>query len=305
MSMPEKKIYELKIDLEFKKLIPPLTTEEFKLLKENIIRDGCREPLCVWNDVIIDGHNRYDICTTNNIPFYIQPLKFINREDAQNWICANQLGRRNISEETRKYLIGKRYQMEKLLQKNPNGANQYSYMIEIPEETIKQKNKKTHKPRTAVKLGVEYQIAGRTVIEYGNYAHSIDILEKDEPELVARVLKGEIKIGQQKLINLSQQSSKIKNKIKKYLNEQEKIHKKPPVECTERRVTVKDMPKYDPDAEIVSLSFTIPSWIGSVDRVLDKVNFENTSIQARQKLKSELNNLKFTVDTILLAMEGE
>lgn len=305
MSIPEKKIYELKIDLEFKKLIPPLTFEELELLKENIIRDGCREPLCVWDGVIVDGHNRYDICTTNNIPFYIQPLEFINREDAQNWICANQLGRRNISEETRKYLIGKRYQMEKLLQKNPQGANQYSYIAKIPEEKIIIEKKKAHHTKTAARLGVEYQIASRTVMEYGNYAHSIDILEKDEPELVARVLKGDIKIGQQKLINLSQQSSKIKNKIKKYLNEQEKIHKKPPVECTERRVTVKDMPKYDPDAEIVSLSFTIPSWIGSVDRVLDKVNFKNTSIQARQKLKSELNNLKFTVDTILLAMEGE
>ena len=65
------------------------------------------------------------------------------------------------------------------------------------------------------------------------------------------------------------------------------------------------MPKYDPDAEIVSLSFTIPSWIGSIDRVLSKVKFETTSEQARQKLKSELNNLNFAVDTMLLAMEGE
>lgn len=302
MSIPEKKIYELKIDLEFKKLIPPLTAEELELLKENIIWNGCREPLCVWNDVIVDGHNRYEICTTNNIPFHIQPLDFLSRTDAQNWICANQLGRRrNISEETRKYLIGKRYQLEKLLQKNPQGANQYSYIAKIPEEKIMIKKKKAHHTKTAAILGVEYQIASRTVIEYGNYAHSIDILEKDEPELVAKLLKGEIKIEQQKLINLSQQSSKIK----KYLNEQEKTHKKSLIECTEHKVTVKDMPKYDPDAEIVSLSFTIPSWIGSVDRVLDKVNFENTSMQARQKLKSELSNLKFTVDTILLAMEGE
>ena len=111
--MTENKIYNLKIDLEFKKLIPPLTSEEFALLEENIVRDGCREPLCVWDDVIVDGHNRYAICAKNNIPFHIQPLEFMSREDAQNWICANQLGRRNISDETRKYLIGKRYQMEK------------------------------------------------------------------------------------------------------------------------------------------------------------------------------------------------
>ena len=303
--MPEKKIYNLKIDLEFKKLIPPLTSEEFALLEENIVRDGCREPLCVWDDVIVDGHNRYAICAKNNIPFHIQPLEFMNREDAQNWICANQLGRRNISDETRKYLIGKRYQMEKLLRKNPDGVNQYSYMVEIPEETIKKEKRKAHHPKTAVRLGVEYQIASRTVMEYGNYANSIDILEKDEPELVAQVLKVDIKIGQQKIIDLSQQTTKVKNKIEKFLKEQEKSHRKPPIEPVEHKVTVKDMPKYDPDAEIVSLSFTIPSWIGSIDRVLSKVKFETTSEQARQKLKSELNNLNFAVDTMLLAMEGE
>ena len=189
--------------------------------------------------------------------------------------------------------------------KNPDGVNQYSYMVEIPEETIKKEKRKAHHPKTAVRLGVEYQIASRTVMEYGNYANSIDILEKDEPELVAQVLKGDIKIGQQKIIDLSQQTTKVKNKIEKFLKEQEKSHRKPPIEPVEHKVTVKDMPKYDPDAEIVSLSFTIPSWIGSIDRVLSKVKFETTSEQARQKLKSELNNLNFAVDTMLLAMEGE
>ena len=111
-------------------------------------------------------------------------------------------------------------------------------------------------------------------------------LEKDEPELVAQVLKGDIKIGQQKIIDLSQQTTKVKNKIEKFLKEQEKSHRKPPIEPVEHKVTVKDMPKYDPDAEIVSLSFTIPSWIGSIDRVLSKVKFETTSEQARQKLKT-------------------
>ena len=48
---------ELRIDSEIKKLIPPLTTEEYKQLEENIIAEGCRDALVVWGDTIIEGHD--------------------------------------------------------------------------------------------------------------------------------------------------------------------------------------------------------------------------------------------------------
>ena len=126
--MPEKLVHKLNIDTQFRNLIPPLSSDEKQILESNIKKDGCREPLCVWNNTIIDGHNRYDICVKYNIPFYIQTLEFEDRAEAIDWICANQLGRRNISIETRKYLIGKRYEMEKIIDKkyNPHGRNQYS-----------------------------------------------------------------------------------------------------------------------------------------------------------------------------------
>ena len=52
----------LKIDPEFKDLIPPLSSDEYEQLENNILYDGCREPLIAWNDILVDGHNRYDIC---------------------------------------------------------------------------------------------------------------------------------------------------------------------------------------------------------------------------------------------------
>lgn len=99
----------LKIDPEFKQLIRPLRRREFAQLEANLLADGCREPLVVWNDFIIDGHNRYEICMRHSIPFDTKEMEFECREAAIAWICANQLGRRNITEETRKYLIGMQY----------------------------------------------------------------------------------------------------------------------------------------------------------------------------------------------------
>ena len=99
--MGEKGFAHLQIDPEFKALITPLRKEEYRQLELNISVDGCRESILVWQGVIVDGHNRYAICNRLHIPYAVQEVAFSCREDAIAWICANQLGRRNISEEMR------------------------------------------------------------------------------------------------------------------------------------------------------------------------------------------------------------
>lgn len=87
----------IKIDEEFRSLIPPLTAEEYKGLEESIVREGCRDPLVLWGDTLIDGHNRWEICAKHGgIPFQTVQREFENREDAIRWIIMNQFGRRNL-----------------------------------------------------------------------------------------------------------------------------------------------------------------------------------------------------------------
>lgn len=96
---------ELRIDEEFKTLIPPLDEEEFRLLEESIIRDGCDTPLTVWNDTIIDGHNRYKICIANDVPFKVVKKEFNSREEVIRWMLVHQLGRRNLNSYQRSELV--------------------------------------------------------------------------------------------------------------------------------------------------------------------------------------------------------
>ena len=103
--MPEKKLYDLTVDPEFRDLIPPLNEEELKLLEESLVADGCESPLTVWNGVIIDGHNRYAICRKHEIPFSIQEKNFSSRDDAMLWMLRNQLGRRNLNSYQRVELV--------------------------------------------------------------------------------------------------------------------------------------------------------------------------------------------------------
>lgn len=88
---------DLKIDKEFQDLIPPLSKEEYEQLEKNIVADGCRDSLVVWNETIVDGHNRYEICNKYDIPFKVKHKEFESREQAKEWIIINQFGRRNLN----------------------------------------------------------------------------------------------------------------------------------------------------------------------------------------------------------------
>lgn len=91
-------MHNILIDSEFQALIPPLSVEERDQLEANIVADGCRDPLVVWGDVLIDGHNRYEICTRLGLPFEVVAKEFANRDEVTEWVIKNQFGRRNLSD---------------------------------------------------------------------------------------------------------------------------------------------------------------------------------------------------------------
>ena len=93
----EKKVYELKIDPDLRDLIPPLSEEEYNMLEDSIVRDGCDTPLIVWNGVIVDGHNRYEICRKHNVPFACDEKEFADKDTAMFWMLEHQLARRNLN----------------------------------------------------------------------------------------------------------------------------------------------------------------------------------------------------------------
>lgn len=89
------------IDPEFKALIPPLRPDERAELESSIASLGCRDPLTVWGDVLVDGHNRYEICTRLRVPYSVVQMQFGDRIDVQIWIRRNQLARRNLTDDQR------------------------------------------------------------------------------------------------------------------------------------------------------------------------------------------------------------
>lgn len=179
----------LKIDPEFQGKIPPLTFEELEQLEKNIVNDGkVINPIIVWNGLIVDGHNRYAILQKHpDIPYTVHEKEFADRYEAIIWICKNQLGRRNLTPEQKKYLVGKQYEAEKALIPNEKGANQYTSLVG-GQNDHQPKNEKT-RARIARETNTTDSFVRRAEV----FAKGIDAAEEAVPGTRQKVLSGEVK----------------------------------------------------------------------------------------------------------------
>jgi len=161
----------LRINPAFQNLIPPLSDDELQGLEESILHQGCRDNLKVWKGAIIDGHNRYAICTKHDIPYNVQELRFASKKDAELWIIQNQLGRRNLTTAIRiKLVLRKESLLREKAKKNRKGA------VKTPIHSRKI-------------MANEIGVSERVVYQY------MRICKLGVPELVRQVDAGEVKIG--------------------------------------------------------------------------------------------------------------
>ena len=176
----------LKIDPEFQNQIPPLTDDEYKQLEENILKEGkLLSPLIVWNNTLVDGHNRYAILQKHpEIYFSTMPLRFENREEAVAWICKNQLGRRNLTPEQKKFLVGKQYSIE---HRKPggNGNNQYTA---TPQETVQEE------ASIRKKIAEQHHVSESYVSRSEKFMKGVEIMEELVPGMQEKILSGQTKI---------------------------------------------------------------------------------------------------------------
>lgn len=160
------------IDKEFQSLIPPLTVEEYDGLEKSILADGCRDALVLWGDILVDGHNRYEICTTHDVPFNTVQKDFADRDDAKLWIMYNQLSRRNLNDFQRIEITHKCEDAvrAKAAGRMYEGRNQYS---ESPMEKFPQGS------TSRDELGAMAGVSGKT------YEHAVTVIE-EAPEPVVK-----------------------------------------------------------------------------------------------------------------------
>ena len=89
---------------ELADLLPPLSGEQVSTLEKDLLQNGCYAPIIVNEDlVIVDGHNRQQICTRHGLPYKMAVFAFDDLLEAKQWALDTQKGRRNLD----KWELGK------------------------------------------------------------------------------------------------------------------------------------------------------------------------------------------------------
>jgi hypothetical protein len=97
---------DLRINERFKDACPSLSEDEFERLESLIVKDGVIfNPILIWNDVIVDGHNRYNIAKKHKIEFTTNEISFESDEEAIFWIKENAISQRNLNDYQRSVLV--------------------------------------------------------------------------------------------------------------------------------------------------------------------------------------------------------
>ena len=161
------------IDPEFHALIPPLSEDERIQLEANIRAEGCRDALVVWGEILLDGHNRFEICERLQLPYKTTAIELPNRAAAADWIDRNQLGRRNLTPDQMSLLRGRRYNRAKKAQ-GGTGANQY-----------KQRGQNDPPAKTAELLAKEHGVSPATIKRDAKFAEEVE----RSPELQKAILE--------------------------------------------------------------------------------------------------------------------
>lgn len=299
---------QLLVEEEFHRLEQPVEDDIQRALERELLENRSQNEINLWGRIILEGFLRYQLCLKLDLPIRVRQVPVHNRREALSWACAAQLRRNDLKREMRIYLIGKRYSAEKGV-----SGRQSSQLPDTRVQPLGENGRKPAVCKTAIRLGEEYGLGRCTIRRYGAYAEAIDRLYRAAPQLAALILSGALEVAQKEVIRLSwlpePALQKAEETPKKFFLQdglQRRKRGRPPAYSSQlsdtdfsRRMLVKQMPSYDPDAEVSGLTLTIPSWTSSIQRTYAKAEFSAISSGALEQLATQLACLTQSAEQLM------
>ena len=302
----------LTIDPEFEAKCPPLSEDELAQLEENILEEGVvLMPLIVWNNTIVDGHNRYKIAQEHpGIEFRIHEKQFNNRYEAISWICKNQLGRRNLTPMQKKYLIGARYDAEKMAHggdrksEQAKSSDQNGHLIE-GQKKRKQIAEETHTSEGYVQRA-EYYAKGVNAAEEVLPGIKNDLLSgkyKPKESAVAAVARASPEERREKAEQLRVVPEKKPKADNGSTNSGTKRSRQDYVEIDKSYEDMKASKRVTEDSALVSLRYTARNMVETCDvlftnfpGLLEKPDYKAQVVEIMQEPKQYIIKLEGETD---------
>jgi hypothetical protein len=295
-----------KTDPFFERLIQPYSMSSISELKQSLLQDESLREVHIWNGYYLNDKQKHELLLNMGLTYKIKEHSFSNRNFAALYICNEQQKRNDLTAEYSKYLIGMEFHYKKVLHYNK---------ISDDGTAI------TKKYHLAESVAKERFVNSSSVVRYYALADAINTIGDMEPELSNRILMGTIRISRDNVLELSRlRKDELKNVVRiaaergvdkidtpliryavknRYAKNTKSI-----IQINQERINsskppaIQQMPAYDPDSEVNSLCMTIGSWVSSIERVNNKVNFDRVTPKAKIQLIQRLSFLKSTICNI-------
>lgn len=217
-----------RIDPEFENKIPPISEDEFEQLRENILTAGeVYEPLVVWDGTLVDGHNRWKVIQEKpEIKWRTREMDFADKWAAFEWMYKNQLGRRNLTDEQRTYMIGKMYEARKKSVGNTTTARNADGTFQSGQNDRIGSRRET-KDGTAGQIGKEVGMGEKNVRRAEKFSKGVDVLREVSPEAADKVLNGKSGATKSDVAELGKAEPELVKAFAQAVNEGKKPERKP------------------------------------------------------------------------------
>ena len=288
---------------EFKHLIQPIIDKDLEQTDEVLPNSRSDITIDAWNGYLLCDEGLYKIFKTDPSGFKIIDHDFSTVDEAGSFICTKQLHRKDLTNSFRKYLIGKKFGFEEGIcrARNNEGSNS--------------------KYRIAYKIGESQNLSGGAVLKYNVFSTAIDIIIKNAEDFGQILLMEQVRVSHENTIELSRLAPNeirhlanivsgqrlrhltyqdIRQEVKsKHTNPRSNVSRNEKREQSNSSPTsIRQMPAYNPDADVNSLCMTIGSWVSSMDRVIHNVDFSTISSKALIDLVRQLTILEQTVTAL-------
>lgn len=193
---------EYRIDPELNEVLPKLSDADYKALEQSLLTEGFKgAPIMIWGDIIVDGHNRYEICNKHNIPYEVKMVEFGSKEEAIIWMVRQQLGRRSLTPLQRIQIVEKYrpFYKKKAKENQSKAGKNYGIgsqkLLENSTTAIVESENSTAPIPKEEKVNVRAELAKDADVSTNTYSKGMKILESGNEELIKETINGQKSIN--------------------------------------------------------------------------------------------------------------
>ena len=306
----------LMTDNAFRELNLPILPALRREMENQIRKYGPDKTIPVWRGYILMEYDQYEICTKLHRDYRWKELDFPRKSYAMIWICRQQLEQDDIIWQAKAWLISHLYEIRREEERKLDARTRFQYKQLSPSSRQENIQVNTHENTEILEeLGKAYNCSRDTIRRYVKYGREMDRLEEMVPGSRSKILTGQLRVTLQHMALIMKTPPEQLKKIMETPGIRELI---PPSEIIAEgkekparrkkkefslKTGIKQMPIYDPDAELNSLTYTVNAWTKALARTNEKKDIGHARKDVMDGLHYALSKLKAEINCLADRLE--